>query len=306
MSHTVADLLRWIHSNKDQALYYRLFNASFYLNDNWIHAGKNEYKIRKSELKLWMRKRITRLQSVQSWSFNLRRTAPQPDPLGPPLKRATTPGEEIARYDRTWVYISDTIFEYSKRHEPSLKSFDTIRMTDRILTWTKSSTVNYDDAKSAIENMLGIEKRPTWYRKFPYHVRSRSLNCVYCGIRPFMQTDHVVAWDRWGKRGHHEANWLPSCRTCNNNKTNELLGLRGWKLVEKFYTDIKLGGRPFVAWIKTQLQSQITWSSHFQKVKMYYQVIGETHMWEGVGNISIHNKSKSRQVCDVIERISQL
>ena len=306
MSHTVADLLRWIHSNQDQALYYRLFNASFYLNHNWISSGKNEYKIKKSELRSWMRKLITRLQSVQNWSFNLRQTAPQPDPLGPPLKRATTPGMEIARDDKTWIYISDAIFEYSKRHEPSLKAFDMIRMTDRILTWTTSFTGNYADAKSDIEKMLGIEKRPSNYRQFPSYVRSKSLNCVYCKTNSFTQTDHVMAWDRWGKRGHYEVNWLPSCRTCNNNKSNEFLGLGGWELVEEFYTDVTLGGPTFVAWIKTQLPSHITWNSHFQKAKMYYQIVGITHMWEGVGNISLHNKAKSQQVCNVIERISRL
>jgi hypothetical protein len=156
-----------------------------------------------------MRKLITRLQSVQNWSFNLRQTAPQPDPLGPPFKRATTPGMEIARDDKTWIYISDAIFEYSKRHEPSLKAFDMIRMTDRILTWTTSFTGNYADAKSDIEKMLGIEKRPSNYRQFPFLCQIEIIELCLLQNQLLHANRSRYGWDRWGKRGHYEVNWLP-------------------------------------------------------------------------------------------------
>ena len=208
------------------------------------------------------------------WRINKNNTDIAKYPINAPLKQAVKHGNKIARKDRNYVYISKEIYQFSLRHEPALKKYAIIVMSDRIVEWTPNSSNSNEprsflDAKEAVEYMFGVQKRLSIPQRFGEFMRTNSINCIYCDNGKYEAADHIVAWDRWGKRGHHEANWVPACSKCNGNKSNKILGIKGWQKILNFYETTT--GQDYVCWAKKHLEKKIediTWESHFGKVKI--------------------------------------
>ena len=314
MSQSKTELLDWLSRDKDQALYYRLFSASFYLNSDWEAVGNDEYRISRNQFNQWMTERLEKLNkkknSICGWRINKNNTDIAEYPINAPLKQAVKHGNKIARKDRKYVYISKEIYQFALRHEPALKKYAVIIMSDRIAEWTPNDTNNprnFSDAKEAVEYMLGVQKRPSIPARFGEFMRTKSVNCVYCKSGKYEAADHAVAWDRWGKRGHHEANWVPTCSKCNGNKTNKILGLKGWQKILQFYNTTT--GQDFVSWAKEHLDKKkedTTWGSHFRKVKDYHKNLGEAKVWHGYDENETQDTTECDEVCKIIEEISKL
>jgi 5-methylcytosine-specific restriction endonuclease McrA len=309
MTQSKTELLDWLSRDKDQALYYRLFSASFYLNPDWEDAGNDEFRISRKQFNEWMTERLEMLNKKNNnnpWEINKNKKEKAKYPINAPLRQAIKQGNEIARNDRKYVYISKEILQFSLRYEPALKKYAVITMSDRVLEWSRNPG-NYSDAKEAVENMLGVRKRLSIPRRFGSYMATKLIGCIYCKSGNYEAADHTVAWDRWGKRGHHEANWVPSCTKCNGNKTNKILGLSGWKKILDFYKSSK--GQDFVIWAKEQLENnndEISWKSHFEKVKVYHKNLGEAKVWHGYDKNEIQGTTECDDVCKIVEEISKL
>lgn len=315
MSQSKTELLDWVSRGKDQALYYRLFSASFYLTPDWEPEGNDEYRISRKKFNQWMTERLEKLnknKNNRGWRINKNNTSIAKYPINAPLKQAVKHGNKIARKDGKYVYISKEIYQFALRHEPALKKYAVIVMSDRIVEWTPNGTKSnksrtFLDAKEAVEYMLGVQKRPSIPTRFGVFMRTNSVNCVYCKSGKYEAADHAVAWDRWGKRGHHEANWVPACSKCNGSKTNKILGLKGWQKILNFYNTTT--GQVFVSWAKEHLKNkneEITWESHFRKVNTYHKNLGEAKVWHGYDENETQDTTECDDVCKIIEEISKL
>ena len=313
MPNTAADLLKWRQNNRDQGLQYWLFCSSIYLIDEWEEDPSGNYRLSLEKLKSWMMKCADRLNSDQSSTWAVRQNDGGSDKTkladrfwDPVVKSATQKNPIIAKKDNHDIVLSPEIYSHSITHSELFFMVDSVIMSDRILQWSDDKTLKFNDAKDAIWDMLDYKKvRPGYGTAFDDFKEKKegSLKCAYCNDEAWEHTDHVFPWRFSGLKYHHQANWIPSCQGCNGNKSDFILGRKGWELVREFY----LNNLDYVTEMKSQLDKRRNhdWEGHFENVKKKYQCyLEDAQCWNGYDDWG--TLGKISEIQDIIQKISEI
>jgi len=313
MPNTAADLLKWRQNNRDQGLQYWLFCSSIYLIDEWEEDPSGSYRLSLEKLKSWMIECADKLNSDQSSTWAVRQNDGGSDKTKlayefwkPVVKSATQKNPIIAQKDNNDIILSHEIYSHSITHSELFFMIDSVIMSDRILKWSDDKTLKFNDAKNAIWDMLDYKKvRRSYGRAFDKYreKKKNSLKCAYCKTGPWEDADHVFPWRFSGMKYHHQANWIPSCKGCNGNKSDSILGEKGWELVLQFYEN----NPDYVIEMKSQLNKKklYDWEGHFEKVKKKYQFyLEDVQCWNGYDDWG--TLGKISEIQGIIRKISEM
>jgi 5-methylcytosine-specific restriction endonuclease McrA len=313
MAHKPADLLKWRENNRDQGLQYWLFCSSIYLIDEWEEDPDGKYRLSLKKLISWMRDCADKLNPDKSSKWAVRKNGRGGNKTvfadrfwDSVVKAATQKNPIIAERDDYDIVLSNEIYKHSSTYSELFFNIDSVIMSDRILEWSDDKTLKFNDAKNAIWDMLDYKKvRPGYTAAFTDYKGKKegSLKCAYCNNKAWEHTDHVFPWRFSGRKYHHQANWIPSCQGCNGNKSDFILGRKGWELVREFY----LNNLDYVTEMKSQLDKRRNhdWEEHFTKVmEKYGCYLEDTQGWNGydhwetLGNIT--------DIQEILQRISEM